>query len=567
MSIESRLILTSYFAPGATPSSAQFANLIDSCLNLNDDGITVYTNPIGDKKVGIGSGEPDSRLGIKEDNGGWIDFFNADEPPVREWTFGSNDPANKGFSLIQPTAIGDISRLFVQGLTGFTGLGTVTPQRKLHIQDTAATDIVGWQTQNMSTGANNGWSAGHLSEVEERDGAFSIIEQTAVDPTERLVIRAGGNVGINELIPDVKLHVSRAIADPFAALDLLEGSGITVFGPMTDNLVFDYRGLQARHGEFIGDVLNITATTLNLQRLGGDILIHGDSTFEESIKGIITSEGWLGLGTITPNERVQIDGAIMIGTTDNTTDNDGTIRYNGTDFEGRKSGNWVSLTAGNGPWTIGSGNGIYYNAGTAPRVAIGSNTNVNTLDVTNKEAVTQGSIALEVINKSTTTSTGQDDDRVGLQISNNTLWGGDPMSKNIGLYVKEVVGQEDFQCNLAAVLNGNVVIGDLGVGTSVIGNNGQRVLAIQPGSSFPTTVPDEAAIQIYAGANAVGDSALNILTTDNILISLYRADGLSDPDMTAVGDAYTMDVANVINNLRTRLNELESRLKGQNLIA
>ena len=78
---------------------------------------------------------------------------------------------------------------------------------------------------------------------------------------------------------------------------------------MTDNVVADYRGLQARHGEFVGDVLNITATTLNLQRVGGDILIHGDAATEAE-KTILTSDSKLGVGTLTPTEKLDVNGAI-----------------------------------------------------------------------------------------------------------------------------------------------------------------------------------------------------------------------------------------------------------------
>jgi hypothetical protein len=48
----------------------------------------------------------------------------------------------------------------------------------------------------------------------------------------------------------------------------------------------------------------------------------------------------------TTQERLEVDGAIKVGTTTGTTD--GTLRWSGTDFEGRKGGAWVSMTAGGG---------------------------------------------------------------------------------------------------------------------------------------------------------------------------------------------------------------------------
>lgn len=54
----------------------------------------------------------------------------------------------------------------------------------------------------------------------------------------------------------------------------------------------------------------------------------------------------MGVGTSNPAEKLDVNGAIKIGTTTGNTD--GTIRWTGSDFEGRKSGVWVSLTGGGG---------------------------------------------------------------------------------------------------------------------------------------------------------------------------------------------------------------------------
>jgi hypothetical protein len=61
---------------------------------------------------------------------------------------------------------------------------------------------------------------------------------------------------------------------------------------------------------------------------GGDVGVIGDLS---------------GFGTATPVESIHTTGAILIGTAVGTTD--GTIRWTGTDFEGRKGGAWVSFTA------------------------------------------------------------------------------------------------------------------------------------------------------------------------------------------------------------------------------
>ncbi len=82
----------------------------------------------------------------------------------------------------------------------------------------------------------------------------------------------------------------------------------------------------------------------------------------------IISSGNIGIGTAAPGEKLEVNGAIKIGTATGTAD--GTVRWSGTDFEGRKGGAWVSLTgASDGGGTVTSV------SGTAPiSVATGTTT-------------------------------------------------------------------------------------------------------------------------------------------------------------------------------------------------
>lgn len=74
------------------------------------------------------------------------------------------------------------------------------------------------------------------------------------------------------------------------------------------------------------------------------------------------TDGW-GVDVADPQEKLDINGAIKIGTSTNT--NDGTIRYTGTDFEGRHSGEWKSFTSpsGNAVYVEDFGTSGNYSAG------------------------------------------------------------------------------------------------------------------------------------------------------------------------------------------------------------
>ncbi len=52
--------------------------------------------------------------------------------------------------------------------------------------------------------------------------------------------------------------------------------------------------------------------------------------------------GQVGIGTTNPQETLDVNGAVKIGTTTNT--NAGTIRWTGTDFEGYDGTNWIPLS-------------------------------------------------------------------------------------------------------------------------------------------------------------------------------------------------------------------------------
>lgn len=566
MSIETRTVLKTYFETGDIPTQDQFYSLIDSYVHKLDDGVTVFqVAGLSQKRFGIGILEPANRLGVKAAGAAesLISLHSDAEPSVHEWSFtlkpGADD--NRGFAFEQQTSAGPNNRLFIQGTSGNVGIGTILPTDILHLERSTVGDVTGIKVLNTANAMNQGWKIGQVQDpAEERDGAFAFVESTALSPAERMVVLPGGKVGINEPQPDTLLHVSRSLEVTATDLDLIEGTGIMVLGPMTDNIVADYRGIQARHGEYIGETLELTPAVLNLQRLGGSILIHGDSTFENTEKGIITAEARMGLGTITPVERLDIGGAIKIGTTDNTTDNNGTIRYTGTDFEGRMGDAWISLTNSDGLWAMGTGGAIYYNTGSTPRVAIGVESANATLAVNcEEETSTSISVAAGIRNAATSTSIEPGDNRIGLKIANAGLWGGDPDSKDIALYVSQVEGQVAAHRNLAAILNGNVLVGNMSGEEDVIGNNGSKVLAIQTGVT-PSAAAGDLITQLYAKA-IDGHAYLHLMNGDGNVISFMKQEPLTAADDASIPDAYDTTTRDVILNMRTRINELEAKLE------
>jgi len=565
MAIVPRQDLYSFFETGDIPTQEEFADLIDSYIHREEDGVFVFKPTETVKRFGVGITQPLYRLGIAAEGDLEKLISLHDVNGKHRWSLNMNPLVSdlKGFNLAQETASGSESRLFINESSGNIGVGSLSPEQKLQIEHNSPTSIVGLKMLNTATVANNGWSIGHLQEEDElRDGGLSVRSKVD-DPIERLFINPSGNVGVNEPLPQTKLHVSLSLEDANAVIGLSEDSGVVNIGPITQSVVFDSRGLQARQGEYIGDTLDLEVSTLNLQRIGGEILIHGDDTIENTQKIIITNEGNIGAGIINPDERLALDGAIQLGNTDNL--NTGTIRWTGEDFEGYNGTSWMSLTSGGeGQWEQGEGNHIYYNPETPLGVSIGTSKREAIFTVLSHGVVNDSSIGNLISNIASNASAGAGDNRVSLQINNHGEWGGES-SAVIGLHVATASGHQFANQNLAAVLNGNTVIGNITHNQSSVGTNGNRVFVLQQGTE-PTSTPGVSGVQLYA-REVDGHLRLGIMDGNGEVVTLMRQAALEAPDSTSFAAEYDASVIDILNNMRTRINELENRIKGLGLLA
>jgi hypothetical protein len=121
---------------------------------------------------------------------------------------------------------------------------------------------------------------------------------------------------------------------------------------------------------------------------------------------------------------------------------------------------------------------------------------------------------------------------------------------------------------MAAVLNGNVVVGALNLGQRMVGLSGTKVLAIQDGESPTTKISaanNSGGIQIWSKATDSNPavSTFHLMNGNGNVIKLFKGAQLSGINVTTVSTTtpvYNAAVAGVINNMRTRINELEARL-------
>lgn len=611
MSQKDRNALYLEFQNGDIPNENDFADTIDSALNLVDDGLTSYKirGREGEfKRFGIGDTAPDCPLGIKGELGQgdkMICFTSNDE--AQHWNInlsptGSGEssvddrmmrpiiPVSQGFSIDDMSSGIGASRLFIENKLGNIGINTVTPQANLHVSGANDGGNVSIMVENLESGTDGGYLISALDDnaVPERMKTLAVHEKIGKELTERITVLGthGGkglpivNVGINEVLPYATLHVTKPAADPTEPVNLAENTGILCLGQIDDdNLAMDSKQIQARQGEYVPgtSTLSFTASPLFLQPYGGSLVVNA-ATGNPVNYVTIASDGKTGIGKTPVDEKLEVNGAIVVGDTNTIAPQNGTVRWSSadTDLEVWVDTEWKSLTTHvntDGLWTDAGGGTIYYNpAGQHPKVGIGTEQPNAALHVkeTNTDAFANTG-ALAVVNQAATLSPDSGLLRVGIGINCSGVWSPNPAALNIGLYITNVTGQTEPSSNIAALVNGNTVIGDV-TGNTLVGTDAVNVLAIQNGAA-PTTTPgltETTGIQLYSanvGANAgtPGYSALHLMTGDGAIMQLYRQPDMTPADINVPNTGNAVTDA-VIDNMRTRINELEAILKALGLL-
>lgn len=596
MPIKTRPQLKDEFQNGDIPDQNDFADTIDSALNLSDDGLvsSKQQTAVGIlKRFGIGGeSAPDAPLGIKGEPGQddkMIAFTSFDE--TQSWNINLNPTGNDvdGFSIDDTTSGIGTSRFFIDQVSqGNIGIGNVNPQAKLHVTGANDGANVSIMVENQESGLDQGWLMSAIDDnaVPERTKTFAIHEKTGVELEERITILATQgpqtsqvkNVGINEVLPYAALHVTKLAADPTEPVNLAENTGILCLGQIDDdNLAMDSKRIQARHGDYVqaSTTLSFVASELSLQPYGGGLTINAQVASAANVVSVST-DGKLGVGA-TSSEKVSVNGAVVFGDTNTATPPDGTVRWSAleTDLQVWKDSQWNSLTTHrntDGIWTDAGAGVIYYDPqGEHPKVGIGTTTPNATLHVkeTNGEA-TANAGALAVVNQASTIINDPSLLRAGIGINCSGVWSPNPSALNIGLYVAVVSGQTTASSNIGALINGNTVIGNI-TGNTIVGDDAVNVLAIQNGTP-PTSIPgitETTGIQLYSDSivNPVGTSisALHLMTGDGAVMKFYRQPDMTPSDINAPNTGNAVTDALIV-NMRTRIDELEAILKTLGLL-
>ncbi|UCF04902.1 MAG: hypothetical protein JSV33_13410 [bacterium] len=151
---------------------------------------------------------------------------------------------------------------------------------------------------------------------------------------------SSGYVGIGTLTPSYPLHV---VTDDIRGISL-DGTAIGSWSLIRINA--------AGTGSLPGIEFHSQGSLKALTYIGAGF----DYRIRMGVDEAFTIEGGtndVGIGTIDPEEKLDVDGAVRLGNTANT--NAGTIRWTGADFEGYDGGTWLSLTSNGGSGSLPPG--------------------------------------------------------------------------------------------------------------------------------------------------------------------------------------------------------------------
>ncbi|MDF1496880.1 MAG: tail fiber domain-containing protein [Patescibacteria group bacterium] len=199
-------------------------------------------------KVGIGTSAPARELHIADgiirvdrssDSASFMLHRYDGVDPWKTFFFGVNATGtNDGYFFISDlgsAVTGGGAQRFVIDNTGNVGIGTSTPNSKLHIYnnqiDNVVEDMLTLETYRGDFGSiegnailfknldsNNGINEARIKVVTENDGSLGINNESSSSfifnmtnsgaPTDRVIFRGDGRVGIGTLLPERTLHIS-----------------------------------------------------------------------------------------------------------------------------------------------------------------------------------------------------------------------------------------------------------------------------------------------------------------------------------------------------------------------
>ena len=252
----------------ATASPSTFATSSVTALTINSSG-----------NVGIGTSTPERALDVYTSGNTAVRILGgADGSP---WLGFHQAGVEKGYvQYVDNGASADYLDIQSDGHiylnpTGNVGIGTTTPQSKLHVDGALTLDLDD-QEENWLVFQDNRAPAWDI------EGGATQFEINETNVATRLIVRQGGNVGIGTTTPEASLDIHRSGSD--ATLNLNRLGGVDLGIEASDDTAYI--------GTFSNHPLSFFTNDDNWM--------------------LIDTNGNVGIGTTTPNTALTITGQLSI---------------------------------------------------------------------------------------------------------------------------------------------------------------------------------------------------------------------------------------------------------------
>jgi hypothetical protein len=334
----------------------------------------------GGGNVGIGTTTPAEKLDVK---GVLVTRSTVNNVKIFEAKWGGNaggyisvyKDGNENVRLSAWSGAGD-SWL---GMESNVGIGTMEPSSKLHLADPGQVELRlspgtpgGAESDAFfrMTGQNNSPNEGFLIQYRNSigdvylkqiwtgiSGSTPAIRFSTGNTTDAMVISGGGNVGIGTTAPTHQLHI-------------FDGSGIRVSAQSNwvnipnpgSSAIAEHAVMNARGFSYLADgaLLSSSVTSgigIAINRVNPAVAIRNNGG-----PGLIVENGNVGIGTIVPEYKLDIAGALRLQPSSTPTAANGVIYYDSTvnKFKCHENGAWKDcIGAGGGGFWAANGNKIY----------------------------------------------------------------------------------------------------------------------------------------------------------------------------------------------------------------
>ena len=285
--------------------------------SVTDAGaLSEYVRITNSGNLGIGTTSPSYKLDVRGDIG--TDRYIRHTGDTNTY-FGFSDP-----DTIQFNTAGS-ERLRINS-SGNVGIGTTSPQEKLHVYNAgvARIEIEGTNDSTAFKATNNAGSYGWY--VPGANNSFRLFNFGT--GSDLVTVNASGNVGIGTTSPGAKLHILSSSTSSFDQVIKLSGSVGVGGGPA---VFFKTSGAETndRYGVKLGAVRSDSDNGSSIFKIQQELSNTAGNVIGLTDTFTINQYGNVGIGTTSPGRKLEVAGDVGIN---------GYIYHNGDDsrigFEG-----------------------------------------------------------------------------------------------------------------------------------------------------------------------------------------------------------------------------------------